>query len=71
MPERRKAPRAAVTEEAAIYRRLAVGEAVAPKAGRLLKRGAVGLAAISFARWLWRQSSSARDVARGAGPEGP
>jgi hypothetical protein len=55
-------PRPAPGRDAAVYKRLLVANAVRPKAVRLLKRGAVGLAAISMARWLWRQSSAARDA---------
>jgi len=50
--------------DTAVYKRLLVANAIRPKAVRLLKRGAVGLAAISLARWLWRQSSDARDARR-------
>ena len=61
VPERRARPRPeARSPEAAAYRRLVVADAVRPKAGRLLKRGAVALAAISLARWLWRQNQAAR-----------
>jgi hypothetical protein len=42
-------------ERVAAYRRLLVADAVRPKTGRLLKQGAVGLAAISLARWAWRR----------------
>ncbi len=56
--ERRTGPRPATSPEAAAYRRLLVADAVRPKALRLVKRGAVGLAAISLARWLWRQSGA-------------
>jgi hypothetical protein len=55
-------PPAAAPADAAVYKRLLVADAVRPKAARLLRRGAVGLAAISLVRWLWRQSSAARDA---------
>lgn len=56
--EHRIKPRATVSPDADTYRRLLVADAVRPKAVRLLKRGAVGLAVISLGRWLWRQSGS-------------
>ena len=64
-PDRRPSPPtpSAGTEDAAVYRRLLVADAIRPKAVRLLKRGAVGLAAVSLARWLWRQSSAATHAA--------
>src|SRR5438874_1631720 len=61
-PERRTGPGtrtppppAPPPPEAAVYRHLLVADAVRPKAVRFLKRGAVGLAAVSLARWAWRQ----------------
>ena len=59
-------PHPAAPPDAAVYKRLLVANAVRPKAVRLLKRGAIGLAAISLARWLWRQSSAARDARDGS-----
>jgi hypothetical protein len=59
-------PPPAARPDRAVYKRLLVADAIRPKAVRLLKRGAVGLAAISLARWLWRQSSDARDARRAA-----
>jgi hypothetical protein len=56
---RRTGPKPAVSPEAATYRRLLVADAVKPKAMRLIKRGAVGLAVVSLARWLWRQGGPA------------
>jgi D-arabinose 1-dehydrogenase-like Zn-dependent alcohol dehydrogenase len=57
VPERRRQPRAATARsaEAATYRRLLTANALRPKALNLLGKGALGLAAVSFARWLWRQ----------------
>ena len=40
--------------EAAVYRELLVADADRPKAGRLLTRGAMGLAAVGVVRWWWR-----------------
>lgn len=40
-------------DEVAQYRRLLTADATRPKAMRLLKRGAVGLAVVSLARWAW------------------
>jgi hypothetical protein len=37
------------------YRQLLVADAVGPKAARLLRQGAVGLAAVSLVRWAWRK----------------
>lgn len=55
-PDRRTRPRQTPTPEAATaYRRLLVADATQPKALRLLKQGAVGLAAVSLARWVWRR----------------
>jgi hypothetical protein len=62
VPERRVRPRQQPPEEAVVYRRLLVADAVRPKAGRLLKRGALGLAALSVARWMWRQHRVARQA---------
>jgi hypothetical protein len=59
-PERRAHPRPAPVPEAATYRRLIVADALGPKAARLLRRGAVGLAAVSLARWVWRQSRESK-----------
>jgi len=47
-------PKATTTPpEAAVYRRLIVGDSTGSKATRLLKRGAIGLAVFSLARWAW------------------
>ena len=64
-PERRAQPRT-TAPEAAAYRRLLVADAVRPKAVRLLKRGAIGLAAISLARWAWRHNRETKSVAANA-----
>ena len=58
-PERRTGSRStAPPPEAAVYRELlSAGGGDVPKAGRLLKRGAIGLATISLAGWLWRRHS--------------
>jgi len=47
-------------EKLETYRRLVVGDAVRPKAGRLLRRGALVFAAVSLARWGWRRTRSRR-----------
>lgn len=60
--ERREEPRVEPPPEAAVYRRLLVADVVRPKAMRLLRRGAVGLAAVSLARWVWRNSRSRSDA---------
>ena len=39
----------------AAYRRITVADSVRPKAARLARQGAVGLAVLSLARWLWRE----------------
>ncbi|PYR46091.1 MAG: hypothetical protein DMF89_23010 [Acidobacteria bacterium] len=44
----------------------AVADALGPKAARLLRRGAVGLAAVSLARWIWRQSRDSKRAAHKA-----
>jgi hypothetical protein len=44
-----------------------VAKATRPKALRLLRRGAVGLAAIGLSRWLWQQRSATRDRNAAAG----
>jgi hypothetical protein len=54
-PERRTLPRtSAAPPEAAVYQQLLEGETRRPRAARLLKRGALGLAALSVAGWLLR-----------------
>jgi len=56
--DHRAVPRPATppeTETKETYRRLIVADAVRPKTTRLVKQGAVGLAVISLARWMWRQ----------------
>jgi hypothetical protein len=65
-PERRARPRPAPVPEAETYRRLIVADALGPKAARLLRRGAVGLAAVSLARWIWRQSRDSKRAAHKA-----
>jgi hypothetical protein len=42
-------------QQVAAYRHLLVPEAVRPKGASLLKRGAVGIALFTLARWVWRQ----------------
>jgi hypothetical protein len=42
--------------EAAVYRRLLVADALRPKATRLLRQGAVGLAMLSLGRYVWRKT---------------
>ena len=51
--ERRARPRPPATEQADVYRRLATGEAEPSRAGRLLKQGVFGLAALGVVGWLW------------------
>jgi hypothetical protein len=53
--DQRSGPPPQPAPEKDAYRRLIVADAVRPKAARLVKQGAVGLAAISLARWMWRQ----------------
>jgi hypothetical protein len=57
-PERRRLARVATVNsaDAAAYRRLLTADALRPKALDLLKKGALGLAAVSVGRWLWRRS---------------
>jgi hypothetical protein len=64
VPDRRAAPRPASLDHAAAYRRLLTADARKPKAMRLLKQGAIGLAAVSLARYMWRraQESTPRDA---------
>jgi hypothetical protein len=64
-PERRTRPRPPSMEQAVAYRRLLTADARKPKAMRLLKQGALGLAAVSIARYVWRrvqESDAAREV---------
>ena len=68
-PEHRVNPRPAPVPEAEAYRRLIVADAVGPKAARLLRRGAVGLAAVSLARWIWRQSRESKKAHKSSAHE--
>jgi hypothetical protein len=60
-PERRQRPRPAATTspEAEAYRELLSGTPQKGHTLRLVTGGAVGLAAISLARWMWRGSRAA------------
>jgi len=58
-PAGARPPKAQAPPEAAVYRRLMVADAMRPKAYKLLKRGAIGLMAVSLARWAWRRSHEA------------
>ena len=59
-PDRRSRPRLTASEETGVYRRLITADARRPKAVRLLKEGALALAAVSLARWLWRRPRTAQ-----------
>lgn len=52
-PEPHPARRTEAPEQVRDYQRLLVAETAAPKRARLLKRGAIGLALVSVARWAW------------------
>jgi hypothetical protein len=56
--ERRERPEPEPPPEAEVYRRLLVADALRPKALRFLRRGAVGLAMLSLARWAWRGATN-------------
>jgi hypothetical protein len=58
--------RPAAKEKLETYRRLVVGDALRPKAGRLVRRGALALAVVSLARWGWRRARSRRKEKPGA-----
>jgi hypothetical protein len=60
-PDGSRPPKAQPPPEAAVYRRLMVADAMRPKAYRLLKRGAIGLMAVSLARWAWRRHKLANE----------
>jgi hypothetical protein len=53
-------------EKVETYRRIVVSDALRPKAGRLVRRGALVLAAVSLARWGWRRARSRRKGKPGA-----
>ena len=60
-PERRARPRPAATESRETletYRQLLDTDHSKPGAGRWLKRGVLGLAAVGLAGWAWRRKSS-------------
>ena len=57
-PERRTRPRPVPTETAEAYRQLLATDARPPGHTRWVRRGAVGLAAVSVAGWLWRRITS-------------
>lgn len=82
-PDRRTKPRQADSEARArtaqaaasdveTYRQILAPEHPAETRMRWLKRGAVGLAAVSLARWLWHQSGTtdARGAATGDSTQG-
>src|SRR5438876_7763543 len=55
-PERRTGSRTTpAPPQAAVYRQWLGADAGAPKAGRILKGGAIGVAAIGLAGWVWRR----------------
>jgi hypothetical protein len=60
VPDGRSRPRLTATEEMGVYRRLVTADARRPKAVRLLKQGALALAAVSLARWIWRRQQTAQ-----------
>jgi hypothetical protein len=55
--DQREKPRPEPPPEAEVYRRLLTGDSLQPKAMRLLRRGAFGLAAISLLRWALKTTS--------------
>src|SRR3954470_9685454 len=62
-PDRRVRPRPAQSREAAdTYRQLLEADRTTSGAGRWMKRGVLGLAAVSAAGWLWRRKGSS-DIA--------
>jgi len=54
-PERRQRPRPVASANAETYRQLLSPDAGKPKSMRWLKRGALGVAVLSVAGWLWRR----------------
>jgi predicted nucleic acid-binding Zn-ribbon protein len=58
-PERRARPRSQESRETAdTYRQLLNPERQSSGAGRWVKRGVLGLAAVGIAGWAWRRKSS-------------
>jgi hypothetical protein len=66
-PERRQRPRPVQSAVADTYRELLAADAAQPTAMRWVRRGALGLAAVSVAGWLWRRRA-AEASARVDGP---
>ena len=70
-PERRTQPRPVPSHEKAdTYRQLLEGDRQAPGVKRWMTRGALGLAAVSLAGWVWSRKG-ARGGGRIATPGGP
>jgi|SRR6266699_2116346 len=71
-PERRTQPRPISSHETAdTYRQLLEGDRQASGAKRWITRGALGLAAVSFAGWVWSRRGATggeRIAAPGASP---
>jgi hypothetical protein len=69
-PERRTQPRPAPSPETAeVYRQLLDGNRQRPAVTRWIKRGALGLAAVSLAGWAWsRRGENDQERPAAAGP---
>jgi hypothetical protein len=57
-PERRQRPRPAPSETAETYRLLLAADSHQPARTQWVKRGAMGLAAVSVLGWLWGRRSN-------------
>jgi hypothetical protein len=70
-PERRTQPRPAPSQETAeTYRQLLGGDRPASGVTRWMRRGALGLAAVSIAGWVWSRKGPAGGE-RSTTPEAP
>jgi len=64
VPERRARPRSAATSPAAeTYRELLTQEPKSSTVGRWLRRGAMGVAAVGVAGWIWRLNAGQQEEA--------
>ena len=69
-PERRVKPRPAPTPEVEVYRQLLSGKPAQPAAGRWLKRGVFGIAAIGAAAYAWKRSGTGDSGKAASDPAG-
>jgi hypothetical protein len=71
-PERQEKPRPLPQNDAETYRQLLSPEPVEPRGMRWVRRGALGLVAVSVGRWMWQRAGEAPRAGSpdyGAAPE--